>query len=188
MTGLIHAQNYVNQSMKDLHYNVFRGYPEENAFNVIKSQVYNAKIAKITALIIGESHCINIDIGSSSLTEVLACVIPSNKTFLRTATSDDIFEHETLLTLKDIHYAFEAHKVDLNRIDQKLLAFNAFYEHASKDALAFEHVFEMPTHFQYEAKTAIAVLQDDKKLSIQTLHLYPNEATGVVTLTTIVKA
>jgi len=187
MNSLVTLEDYVDQSIRDLHYNVFSGSVEKETFNVIKSAEYTTDIAKITALIIGESHCINIDVGSHSLTEVLAGVVPKAKDIMATALSDEIFKKDVSLKLDDISYRFSAHKIDLKIVDENLVAFEDFYSNALIRNRAIEHIFEMPIVYEYEAKTAIAIEEIENTLHIQTLHLYPNEATGVITLTTVYK-
>jgi len=187
MNGLLNLEGYIDQSVKDLYYNVFSGSAEKEGFNVIKSAEYTTSVAKITALIIGESHCINIAIGSHSLTEVLAGVIPKAKEIMASALSDEIFRQDVLLKLEDMSYRFTANKINLKISDENLIAFKDFYAKALIQGRAIEHVFEMPIAYEYEAKTAIAIEEQSKAVHIQTLHLYPNEGAGVVTLTTVYK-
>lgn len=187
MKNLFKLENYVDQTTKDLHYNVFSGSAEEENFNVIKGAEYTTDIVKITALIIGESHCINIAIGPHSLTEVLAGVVPKANEIMASAVSDEIFTQDVSLKLEDISYRFTANKINLGISDEGLAAFEDFYAKALIQNRAIEHVFEMPMLYDYEAKTAIAIEELDDTVRIQTLHLYPNEGTGVVTSTRVYK-
>lgn len=178
---------YVDQSMNALHYNLFEDLPEEGSINVVKKGELKNDLASIKASIIGESHSISIETGCERFTEMLACTVPSSRSIIASALNEAIFKSSVVQRIRSLDYRFSAYRIDLDTADERLRSFKMFFEKSRLKGLALEHVFDMPANFEHEAKTAIACLEESNVLSIQTLHLYPNERGGVLTQTQISK-
>lgn len=179
---------FVDQSIKDLFYCLFPDKADKKVLKVINTLHVSTDFFDLEAVIIGQSHYLTFSFEKGIMTELMACV-DSYPDVLLGARGKEIEQSPATLDFYDHHYTFHANIFELNEGPSgELEAFDLFYDHCKMKNSAIEYLFETPGSYAYEAKTAIAAhVSTDNSFEIQTLHLYPNEACGIITHTSLRK-
>jgi len=170
--------DFVEQSVRDIRY-IFTEEDLDISLTELKKTNINVCNVNMDIAILGESHKIKFSGEGFSFTEVVACL----------GGETDILPTQSSRKVNNVSYLFQSRKSKIYT-DSIKETNDLFKKKSSKDILEYDLIFESRDSSKYKAITAIYIrefqdLNNVKKISIKTLHTYPNEDTCLVTETII---